>query len=287
MANTLSLRNRIKTAQNVSKTTRAMQMIAVSKLKKAQDAALGSRPYTEKLTGLSQNLSTKLEPDKLHPYMKKNNSDKTLIIVLSPDKGLCGGLITNIAREILTLKDQDFTFINIGKKTEGLLSRLNKNIIAAFEFGNTLPSFEMVYPIEKIITESFISGKVSSVKILYTHFSSFFSQTPKMQTLLPIIFAEQNEIDEEKKLSNFELFEPNIEELLPSLLEHSLQMSLYQYLLESFLSEQAARMFAMQNATNNAKEIISELKLEYNKIRQESITNELLDITSGAFINYA
>lgn len=286
MANTLSLRNRIRTAQNVSKTTRAMQMIAVSKLKKAQDAALSARPYVEKLTNLAQSLSTKLEKDKLHAFMRENNSDKTMVIVLSPDKGLCGGLVTNITREILNFKNQDFTFINIGKKTEGLLSRLNKNIVASFQFGNILPSFEMVYPIEKIISENFLSGSVNSVKILYTHFSSFFSQIPKIETLLPISFDKEKN-PEENQPSSFELFEPNIQDLLPGLLEHSLQMSIYQYLLESFLSEQASRMFAMQNATNNAKEIISELRLEYNKLRQESITNELLDISSGAFINYA
>lgn len=281
MANTLSLRNRIRTAQNVSKTTRAMQMIAASKLKRAQEAALGSRPYVEKLTSLSKGMATKVEQDKLHPYMKSNNLDTSLLIVFSPDKGLCGGLVTNLVKNILELTKAKYLFLNVGKKTENVLLKTGKELIATFPFGNTLPDLDMVYPIERIINEQFLTGKVSSVKILYTHFSSFFSQVPKIETILPIRFEHTQE--KPSKENAFELFEPNIKDLLPSLLEHYLQMSIYQYLLESFLSEQAARMFAMQNATNNANDIISELKLEYNKVRQTSITNEILDIGGGAF----
>lgn len=285
MANPLLLKRRIKTAQNVSKTTRAMQMIAASKLKRAQETTLGSRPYVEKLTILCRELSSKVEKEKLHPYMESNSSDSTLILIFSPDKGLCGGLITNLLRDFINLdKKEDNIYLAIGKKMEKNIARFKKTLIASFPFGNTLPGLDMVYPIQRIIDEYYLNNKVSSVKILYTHFTSFFSQAPKLETILPLSFAkpEPETPADLKKESSFEMFEPDVSTLLPPLLEHYLQMSIYQHLLESFLSEQASRMFAMQNATNNAKDIIWELQLEYNKIRQEKITNEILDISSAA-----
>lgn len=283
MASTLSLKNRIRTAQNVSKTTRAMQMIAASKLKRAQETTLGSRPYVEKLSHLSKEISSKIYKEDLHPFMLTDNESKnTLFIVFSPDKGLCGGLVTNLTRELIQIdKERNDFFVNLGRKTENALLRLKKNLIATFLFGTTIPSFDMVYPIEKIINEYYLEKKVRFVKIIYTHFSSFFSQNPKIDTILPITFVGFEKSEDEKRAFAFELFEPGVLELIPSLLEHYLQMSIYQRLLESYLSEQAARMFAMQNATSNAKDIIIELKLEYNKLRQERITNEILDI-SGA-----
>lgn len=284
MASTLSLKNRINTAQNVSKTTRAMQMIAASKLKRAQEITLGSRPYVEKLSSVSREISSKIQKEDLYPYMLQNESQNTLFIVLSPDKGLCGGLVTNLTRELIKVSEnsKDF-FVNVGRKTEGAILRLKKNLIATFPFETTIPSFDKVFPIEKIIKEYYLEKKVRFVKIIYTHFSNFFSQKVKIDTILPITFANMENTKDQNPAFSFELFEPDIKNLLPSLLEHYLQMSIYQRLLESFLSEQAARMFAMQNATSNAKDIIIDLKLEYNKLRQEKITNEILDISSATF----
>lgn len=256
-----------------------MQMIAASKLKKAQDAALSSRPYVQKLTDLALDLSEKTEEAKKHPYMKLNESNKTLVIALSPDKGLCGGLVTNLLREFFNYakEDKDASYIVLGKKLEAQVTKLDREVIASFVFGTTLPQFDMVYPLTKLIDEYYLSGKVQKVKIIYTDFTSFFSQVPKIVTLLPITLPEQSE----KKEDTFQLYEPSLPEMLPPLLRHYLEMSLYQYLLESYLSEQAARMIAMQNATTNAKDIIEALKLEYNKTRQAKITSELLDITGG------
>lgn len=287
MSNTIILRRRIKTAQNVSKTTRAMQMIAASKLKKAQDATLASKPYVEKLSALSKSLSERLkEEENLHPYIKPiTNIDKTIFIVISPDKGLCGGLITNLLREYLKLNRKDeFIHVSIGKKMERNLLRLGKNLVASFPFGNTLPSFEQVFPISEIVNDYYLNKKVNSVKILSTEFSSVFSQYPKFTTLLPINLTEINkELIKEKKQELPIIFEPSVREILPDLLKHYLEMVIYQHLLESYLSEQAARMVSMQNATQNAKDIITELRLEYNKARQQKITSEILDITSTAF----
>lgn len=290
MASTIALLRRIRTAQNVSKTTKAMQMIAASKLKKAQEAALASRPYVEKLSYVSKHLSKRVDKPSLPAYMKNpstgsgQNAGKKLIVAISPDKGLCGGLVTNLTREVLVHTTKNDKLVTVGKKIEGPASRMGDQLIAAFPFGNTLPPFSIVYPVVQIINDEFISGKVDSVEIISTRFINMFTQKPETTKLLPLL-PEDMEIDEskEKKLSDaFQLFEPNLESILPDLLKRYIEMVIYQEILESYLSEQAARMLAMQNATDNARDIIEDLKLEYNKTRQAKITSEILDITSGA-----
>lgn len=279
MASKLQLQRRIKTAQNISKTTKAMQMIAASKLKKAQDAALSSRHYVEKLMEVTGRLTTGVEKAMLPVYMKPAKSNgKTLYVVITPDKGLCGGLVANIARELIHSANSQDSFIIIGKKGESPVARITKNIIAAFPFGTTLPTYDAVYAITKIIDEQFLTGKVDNVVIVSTHFVNMFTQKPKPTPLLPVTSFE-SEKKEEK--FHFQLFEPDLETILPDLLKRYMEMSLYQELLESYLSEQSARMIAMQNATDNAKDIIEALKLEYNKTRQAKITSEILDITGG------
>lgn len=283
MATLLSLKRRINAARNVSKTTKAMQMIAASKLKRAQDAALSARPYVEKLTALSQDATAKTMDTKKHPYMLSTaENHKTLLIAISPDKGLCGGLIANLTKEFLSFLDgnKDSSCIVVGKKIEQQVVKLPNEVLASFNFGNTLPTFDMVYPIKKLIDEYYLSGQVSTVKILTTDFANFFSQTPTVTTLLPVTLSEQTQ-----KLESFQLVEPSLEELVPSLLEHYVEMNLFQALLESYLSEQASRMITMQNATNNAKDIIESLQLEYNKTRQANITSELLDLIGGRAIH--
>lgn len=283
MANTLALRRRIKTAQNVSKTTRAMQMIAASKLKRAQEAAVSARPYVTKLVSVTQSLAPKdnVTDDSLSPYMKISKaSGKTLYIVISPDKGLCGGLNTNLIREYLHFRGENSLFVTVGKKIENIAAS-NKNLIASFPFGNTLPSFAAVLPIIKIIDEYFLTGKVDNVKILTTHFNSVFSQSPKVTDFLPVKLTEINAVEEADKLSS-RIYEPSQKDLLPALLKRYIEMVLFQHFLENYASFQAAQMIAMQNATNNAKDIVNALQLLYNKARQEKITKEILDITSAA-----
>ena len=270
MPSTLALRRRIKTAQNISKTTRAMQMIAASKLKRAQQAAIASRPYVEKLTALSQNMAPKEEE-------RKQLSGKTLYIVISPDKGLCGGLNTNLIREYLKYnRNEKAYFVVIGKKIEAAAGSTTKNLVASFHAGTTLPNFDMVEPIAAIVDEYFVSGKVDTVHIVSTQFNSVFSQTPQVKQLLPVVLPEQTKQQSDK------LIEPSAEELLPALLKRYVDMTIYQSLLENYASFQAAQMIAMQNATNNAKDIVADLTLLYNKVRQEKITSEILDISSAA-----
>lgn len=278
MANLLPLKRRIRAASNVSKTTRAMQMIAVSKLKKAQNATVAGRPYVEKLLSISGNVLARLDSEYTHEYIKKSENSKTLVVIFSPDKGLCGGLITNLIREIISFDQQNknATYLTVGKKSETAVVGLKKELIASFKFGMTLPSFDMVFPIAKIIDEYFLGNKVGNVKIISTNFLSVFSQKPKTVNILPIEFSKPES-------DSITLFEPNPDKLLPPLLRHLLEMSIYQHLLESYASEQGARMVAMQSATDNAREIVQDLQLEYNKGRQEKITNEILDIGGTAF----
>lgn len=281
MATLLNLRRRIKTAQNVSKTTKAMQMIAASKLIKAQEAALSARPYVDKLTNLSNGISQKVDSEDLNEYMKKQtDGPEKLLLIIAPDKGLCGGLVTNLVRELLqyTKENKNISCISVGKKAIGAVNISGRQPIASFDFGTTLPSYDMVYPIMTIIDDYFLNKKASEVYILNSNFQSIFSQIPSIKKLLPVEFEKNQENNGQI------LFEPSAIELLPGLVRHYLEMSVYQALLESYLSEQSARMLAMQNATNNAKDIIEELKLLYNKQRQEKITNEILDISGGMFM---
>lgn len=283
MANLNALKRRIKTAQNVSKTTKAMQMISASKLKKAQDAALSARPYVTKLTEISTAISQRVSEDDKNEYMKQlTDTNEKLMIVISPDKGLCGGLNTNLTREVLNFykENKNTTFITIGKKANGIVNIIGGNAIASFDIGTTLPSYDLVYPTMKIVDEYFLEKKVSEVYILNTNFTNLFTQKPFTKRLLPAVFeAPAGEVNSET------IFEPSAAELLPGLIRNYLELSVYQGMLENYLSEQAARMLAMQNATDNAKEIIKELKLMYNKQRQEKITNEILDISGGIFAN--
>lgn len=281
MATILSLKRRIQAAQNVSKTTRAMQMIAASKLKKAQNAAISSRPYVDKLTSISQNIKSKLGEDLLHPYLREEKSEtgKTLLLAFSPDKGLCGGLITNLIRKLFEYNSKDYVIVTVGKKIENYVAYVKKELVASFPFGNTLPTFDMVYPIAKIINDYYLSGKVDRVEVLSTQFESIFRQIPKTTTLLPIALPK------EITFTPFQLFEPAMSEILPDLLKRYLETKIYQELLESYVSEQGARMIAMQNATNNAKDITQDLRLEYNKTRQAKITSEILDISSASIFN--
>ena len=283
MASTQLLQRRIRTAQNVSKTTRAMQMIAASKLKKAQDAALASRPYVEKLSAITRNLTGKIEPAGIPAYMKPNKAGgKTLVVVISPDKGLCGGLTTNLTREIIKRKNTNIEYVTVGKKAEGAVVYLGQKLLATFRFGNTLPKFDIVYPIVDIIDSMYKEGKIEKVEILSTHFLNVFMQKTVTTPLLPIKADELVEKSEKKTLQSLPLFEPDLETILPDLLKQYIEMVVYQEVLESYLSEQSARMLAMQNATNNAKDIIEDLRLEYNKTRQAKITSEILDITGAA-----
>jgi len=259
-------------------------MIAASKLKRAQSHAEASKPYVEKLSELSNILASKIQTQYSHPYMSPSTqSGRKLLVIFAPDRGLCGGLVTNLIREYLKFaQDENCFAITVGKKIEKYVARSKNTLIASFPLGTVTPTFDMIPPISTLIDQEYLSGKVSSVEVLSTRFTSVFVQKPLVSPLLPLTLSQV----EEKNLNQFELFEPSVEMLIPPLLRRYMEMTLYQLLIENFVSEQASRMIAMQNATDNAKDIIEQLTLEYNKARQARITNEILDITSSSVAIY-
>ncbi len=272
------LKRRIKTAKNVSQIAKAMEMMSASKIKRAQTTVENNKPYAKKVESLTFRLVKRVDRKKFkHPYIDGNKSSNKLLLVVSPDRGLCGSLNTNLFKALTLQENTETTLITVGKKVEKFAARLSFNFLAAFPMGTTIPKFENVYEILKIINEQYNSGKVGSVEILFTEFKSFFLQTPKITKILPI----DTSLSEEEDNDLYHLYEPGSTKLLEGILPQYLEASLYSALLEAYTSEQVARMIAMQNAKTNANEIATYLTLAYNKSRQERITNEILDLSNN------
>lgn len=285
-ANIRLLRRRIKTAKNISQITKAMEMVAASKVRRAQEQTLAGKPYAAKLGSIVQNLIGKID-DGSHAYLRERENGKILILLFSSDKGLAGSLNTNMLREYFAFARQhtDCEVITIGKKLEKAVVRHGGILLADFPFGRVLPSFESILPVASLVVEGFISGTYREVVILYTQFLSIGRQKTIVSKLLPIQkekIVEQGSAVKRQEMALPYKFEPNASELLTFLMPHYLEMTLYQVFLESYASEQAARMIAMHMASENAKDVIWDLSLTYNKARQERITNELLDITGAS-----
>lgn len=278
MASIIRLKRRIKTAGNIAQLTRALEMVAASKMRRAKEKTLGTRPYSEKLFYLTTQLSAGLENGEKPAFFMEKEGKKTLLLIFSPDKGLCGPLITNLFREFTKLESQAIDVVTMGKKLQQKIIRSQIPIIADFPFGTSLPAFNFVLQIRNLVTEGFLNGQYSKVLCLYTKLESIFSQKPYITQLLPI--SIQASLEQKKTLPY--LFEPNPKTILDALLPHYIEMQLFQMLLESYASEQAARATAMHNATENAKEVVDILTLEYNKLRQEKVTNEILDIVTAS-----
>ena len=278
------LKNRIKSASNISKIAKAMEMISASKIKKAQDAVENNRPYSEKITEIVEKALASVDLESFsHEYLKINNSNKKLLVAISPDKGLCGSLPTNLTKKLSELIDKDTLIITIGKKIAKFASKSGGQLIASFPMGTALPQYSNIFPIIDLINQYFMGGKVGSVAIVLTEFKSIFLQVPHVTRLLPLIPAIDQTNIEKIEPTGYS-FEPNINVVLQELLPYFIEVKLYYYLIHAFTSEQAARMIAMQNAKNNALDIADFLTLTYNKARQAKITNELLDLANVQYI---
>ena len=278
------LKNRIKSASNISKIAKAMEMISASKIKKAQDAVENNRPYSEKITEIVEKTLASVDLESFsHEYLKINNSNKKLLVAISPDKGLCGSLPTNLTKKLSELIDKDTLIITIGKKIAKFASKSGGQLIASFPMGTALPQYSNIFPIIDLINQYFMGGKVGSVAIVLTEFKSIFLQVPHVTQLLPLIPAIGQTNIEKIEPTGYS-FEPNINVVLQELLPYFIEVKLYYYLIHAFTSEQAARMIAMQNAKNNALDIADFLTLTYNKARQAKITNELLDLANVQYI---
>ena len=277
MANTLDIRRRIRSVKNTAQITKAMQMVAASKMRRAQAAALAGRPYQEALDRVLRALHGKVDPLE-NPLLEERPVQRELIVVISTDKGLCGPLNTNLFRELATVDSSKAGFVTVGKKAVQFLARTRRQLLADFPTGE-IPRFREIRPIASFCSEKFLNREIDQVRVLYPKFVNTLNQQATFYRLLPIAPAE---ITREEKVpgGNF-VFEPNENVVLGAVLPHYLSYQIYQMVLDARASEHSARMVAMKNATDNAKQIVKDLTLEYNKVRQASITTELLEITTA------
>jgi F-type H+-transporting ATPase subunit gamma len=286
MPSTRDIRRRIKSVKNTAQITKAMQMVASAKMRKAQQAALAGRPYTELMNQVLAEVTRGLAEFR-HPLTSVRPVRKRAVIVVSTDKGLCGSLNTNLLREAAKLDKNTTVYITAGRKAAQFVARLKRNLAAEFQYKDT-PLFTEARAISKFAQELYTKGEVDAVDILYTNFISTLVQQPKTVPFLPIAqiapaTAGVNAPAEGALTAGATIyeFEPGAEEVLSQLLPHYLNFKVYQVLLEAKASEHSSRMVAMKNATDNAKQLIKDLTLEYNKLRQANITKELLEITTA------
>jgi len=283
MANLRDIRRRIKSVKNTAQITRAMQLVAAAKMKKAQDQALAGREYSSHLTQVLIDIRKNFSEES-HPLLEKREGNRELVLVISTDKGLCGPLNTNLARKLRAVASPDADYVTVGRKLRVLLEKLGSNVIADFVVKDPVP-FAQTRPIAKFLTEQFLAGKYDKVSIAFTNFINTLRQEPEVVTLLPIreqanaeVFgAETVTADRGHDLA----FEPNAAEVLAAILPLYVNYEVFQAHVESRASEHSARMVAMKSDTDNAKKFIKELTIEYNKLRQGAITAELLEITTA------
>ncbi len=273
------VRRRIKGVQNIAKITRAMEMIAASRMRKAQERGLQGRPYAEKIEQVIADLAALPDIGLQHPLLQSREIKKIAVVHITPDRGLCGGLNANLNRHLAGFILQQkipVEVVAVGRKGRDFLARSSANLIAEFTQLSDQLGYLDTLPVSGIVIEEFTRGAIDMVYISYARFVSTLVQKPVMQQLLPVQPAEipggQN-VDY--------IYEPGATEVLGTLLPRFVEMEIYHAILESIASEQSARMVAMRNATDSANELIGDLTLLYNKARQESITRELLDITGG------
>ncbi|MGH7968727.1 MAG: ATP synthase F1 subunit gamma, partial [Limisphaerales bacterium] len=288
MPSTRDIRRRIKSVRNTAQITKAMQMVAASKMRKAQQAALASRPYAALMNEVLGNVAFGAG-DFRHPLMEKREGNRRGLIVISTDKGLCGGLNSNLMREAAKADKDTTVYVTAGRKAAQFVARTKRRLVAEFTYKDA-PLFSEARAISRFGRELFLKGEVDRVDILFTNFISTLNQKPEVRAFLPIGELKAVSVGIPHPADSEALrhdtteydFEPGVEQVLGALLPHSLNFEVYQILLEAKASEHSARMVAMKNATDNAKQLIKDLTLEYNKMRQASITNELLEIASAA-----
>jgi F-type H+-transporting ATPase subunit gamma len=285
MANTQDIRRRIKSIRNTAQITKAMQMVAASKMRKAQQQALSGRPYAELMNKVLVSLQRRTDP-RLHPLLEIRPLKRELVLIISTDKGLAGALNTNLFREAANFDSAKAAFVVTGKKARQFIARTKRELLADFELKDA-PSFVETKPISKFCTEKFLNREVDKVSVLHTHFINTINQRPVVQTLLPISGFDLPQKQEGQDTSRSAdpmigyIFEPNAERVLDVMLPYYLQYQVFQMILDARASEHSARMVAMKSATDNANQFIKDLTLEYNKMRQAGITTELLEIATA------
>ena len=293
MANLRDIRRRIKSVKSTSQITKAMELVSAAKMKKAQDQALAGRDYADKLNKVLVNLKENTTEES-HPLLEKREGAKELMLVISTGRGLCGGLNTNLYKAVIKSATDATEYVTVGKKLRQTIAKTGGKIVTDWEVADPVP-FNDAKPISKFLTEKFLSGGYDKISVAFNNFVSTLTQTPEVFQLLPIESEDLGEKQDYEGVDKGEIgetdkaaalaadydFEPSAEGVLDKLLPLYINFQIYQMLVEARASEHSARMVAMKAATDNAKNMIDDLTLEYNKARQAAITAELLEITTA------
>lgn len=285
MAAGKEIRGKIKSVENTKKITKAMEMVAASKMRKAQERMRSARPYAEKVRQIAADLG-RANPEYVHPYMATNDAKALGLIVVTTDKGLCGGLNTNVLRSVTNrireakTAGHEVKAVAIGTKGLGFLNRAGVPVIAqAQQLGDTPHLDKLIGPV-KVMLDAYVNGEINEVLLCFTRFINTMKQEPVVERLLPL---SPESMDQHRSTSSWDyIYEPDAQSVLDDLLRRYVEALIYQAVAENMASEQSARMVAMKAATDNAGNVISELKLVYNKTRQAAITKELSEIVAGA-----
>ncbi len=274
------LRRRIRSVQSTAKITRAMEMIATAKMRRAQDQALAGRPYSDKISQVISDLAAGAPADSaLHPLLEVRQANRLAIVHITSDRGLCSGLNANVNRHtgsFILEQSVPVTLITVGSKGRDFMRRAQRDIRAEFTKVSDRPTVLDTLPISHIVIDDYTTGFVDRVYIAYSKFVNVMSQTPMLELLLPVEPA----VIPKTETTEY-IYEPDAQHVLGELLPRFVEMKVYHAILEAIASEQSARMTAMHNATDNANELIADLTLTLNKARQDMITEELLDISGG------
>jgi F-type H+-transporting ATPase subunit gamma len=289
MAAGKEIRGKIKSVENTRKITKAMEMVAASKMRKAQERMRSARPYAQKVRNIAAHLS-EANPEYVHPYLRPNQDAKTVgFIVVTTDKGLCGGMNTNVLRAVtLRMRDLDAKGIKpeavaIGSKGLGFMQRASVPVVANVTQLGDMPHLDRLIGPVKVMLDAYQEGRLSAVYLCYTRFINTMKQEPVVEQLLPLTDELLAQSEQERRAYSWDyIYEPDAQSVIDELMRRYVEALVYQALTENMASEQSARMVAMKAATDNAGSVIGELKLIYNKTRQAAITKELSEIVAGA-----
>jgi len=284
MAGSKEIRTKIKSVENTRKITRAMEMVAAAKMRKAQERMRAARPYAEKIRNVAAHLS-RANPEYKHAFVVKRDAVKNVgVIVVTSDKGLCGGLNTNVLRLVMSQmkswegEGKGLIVCPIGNKGFSFMNRVGANVKSHLTGLGDTPHIEKLIGAVKIMLDAYIAGEIDAIHLSYNHFINTMKQEPRIEQLLPLSDAKMG-----KASGNWDyIYEPDAKPVIDELLVRYIESLVYQAVVENMASEQSSRMVAMKAASDNAKTVISELKLVYNKARQAAITKEISEIVGGA-----
>jgi len=284
MAGAKEIRSKIASTKNTQKITRAMEMVAASKMRKTQDRMRASKPYATKIYDVVKHIA-RANSEYRHAFMTAREIKRVGIIVVTSDRGLCGGLNANLLRETIRVMRQwqqegkEVDICAIGRKSQAFFKRVGGRVIASIDHLGDKPSVRDLIGVVKVMLDEFYSGQIDALHVVYNEFVNTMTQTPIVKQLLPLPVAE----DDKRMGHHWDyIYEPDAKELLDALLERYIELQAYQAVVENIACEQAAKMIAMKSATDNAGELIKEFQLAYNKARQAAITQELAEIVGGA-----